>query len=84
MTWSTSTDPDDPGTGHYYYGIDMHFFMVWPWAESDADHTCVAEAIEAASCNSAGVQASNGKWCRNVYWVPDSPLEEWSTDMGPA
>lgn len=81
VTWSISTNPKDAGYNQFYYGIDMHFVMFWPWSEIDSDHQCVADAVEASSC---GLQTTNGKWCRNTYWVPDTPLLEWSNDLGPA
>lgn len=84
VAFSKSTDPSDSGYNNYFYGIDMHFYMKWPWAESDADHTCVAAAINAASCAGAGVISDNGQWCRDTSWSPATPLLEWSSEMGPA
>lgn len=83
-TFTTTTDPTNEYWNKYYFGIDMHFYLDYPWAQSDADHTCIAEAVHAASCAGAGVVAANGEWCRNAFWVPSTPLLEWSTDMGPA
>lgn len=84
VTFSSATDPDDPGHDKYYYGIDLHFWLQWPWEESDADHKCMSSAVEAASCAGADVKSYSGKFCRNVDWRPQPPLLEWSNDMGPA
>lgn len=84
VTFSKETEPFNPQWNKFYFGIDMHFWMAWPWAEIDSDHTCMAEAVEAASCVSAGVKSLNGKWCRNLDWKPVIPVMEWSNDMGPA
>lgn len=81
-TFSKAVDPNDPGYNQVYFGIDMHFWMSWPWAESDSDHRCMSKAVEWASCGGSNVKSMNGKWCRNVYWVPSPPLVEWSNDMG--
>ncbi|POS70848.1 hypothetical protein DHEL01_v210759 [Diaporthe helianthi] len=83
-TFSRSTGPSDPEYGKYYFGIDMHMWLAWPWAQSDADHACIADAVEQASCASGDVKSRNGKWCRNVDWRPATPLVEWSSDLGPA
>ncbi|KAK7715617.1 hypothetical protein SLS63_011373 [Diaporthe eres] len=83
-TFSKATDPSDPGYGKYYYGIDLHFFLQWGWAERDADHTCMSKAVERGSCGSSNVKSLNGVWCRNVHWKPSPPPLEWSSDMGPA
>lgn len=83
VTFSRATDPSDPGHHKYFYGIDMHFWLQWPWAESDADHKCISKAVEQASCGKAGVKSYSGKWCRNTDWRPQPPLLEWSNDMGP-
>ncbi|KAI7774099.1 hypothetical protein LA080_009302 [Diaporthe eres] len=83
-TFSKATDPSDPGYGRYFYGIDLHFFLQWGWAERDADHTCMSKAVERGSCGSSNVKSLNGVWCRNVHWKPSPPPLEWSSDMGPA
>lgn len=83
-TFSKATDPSDPGYGKYFYGIDLHFFLQWGWAERDADHTCMSKAVERGSCGSSNVKSLNGVWCRNVHWKPSPPPLEWSSDMGPA
>lgn len=82
-TFSKATDPSDPGYGKYYFGIDLHLHLQWPWAESDADHRCMSEAVEKGSCGRSNVKSVNGKWCRAIAWQPDPPLVEWSSDMGP-
>lgn len=84
-TFSKATDPSDPERGKYYFGIDMHFWLQWHWEESDADHACMSDAVEAGSCGRGNVKSQNGKWCRNINWIPnDPPLLEWSNDLGPA
>ncbi|KAG8158544.1 hypothetical protein KVR01_011666 [Diaporthe batatas] len=83
-TFSKVTDPKDPEYLNFYFGIDMHFYLAWPWAAADSDHKCMAEAVEMSSCLSAGVKSRNGKWCRSLDWKPDTPVMEWSDDMGPA
>lgn len=85
-TFSKATDPSDPEHGKYYFGIDMHFWLRWPWAESDADHACMSDAVEAGSCAQANVKSINGKWCRNLNWDPQPPPHafERSNELGPA
>lgn len=83
VTFSAGTDPSAPGYNQYFFGIDMHFWVKWPWAEDDADHRCFSKAVEAASCAGANVKSWNGRWCSNVYWKPDPQPLEWSDDMGP-
>lgn len=81
MDWVLDTSDGGSSAGVYYYGVDMHLTMKWPWAERDADHTCVADAVEKASCYRAGVMAGNGRWCRAVrYYRPG--MMEWDEDMG--
>lgn len=82
-TFSKETDPTKPEWNKFYFGIDMHFWMGWPWGEDDYNHHCMAEAIEAASCFSAGVKSRNGKFCRDIDWRPATPVMEWSDEMGP-
>lgn len=83
-TFSKATDPNDPGHGKLSFGIDMQFYVQWPWVEDDADHRCITAAVEAGSCGRSNVKSLNGKWCRNVYWKPNPPPSEWSIDMGTA
>ncbi|KAK7740968.1 hypothetical protein SLS53_005031 [Cytospora paraplurivora] len=82
VEWVLENPVKGSNSGRYFYGIDMHFTMKWPWAERDADHTCVAKAVEKASCYRAGVMAGNGKWCRAVhYYNPD--MMEWDEGSEP-
>ncbi|ROW09266.1 hypothetical protein VPNG_05874 [Cytospora leucostoma] len=82
VDWVLENPDKGSNSGRYFYGIDMHFTMKWPWAERDADHACVAKAVERASCYRAGVMAGNGKWCRAVhYYNPD--MMEWDEGSEP-
>lgn len=83
-TFSKATDPSDTGYGKMFFGVDLHFWLQWPWEQSDADHKCIASSVEIASCGGSRVKSFNGKWCRNIYWKPSPPLFEWSNDMGVA
>jgi hypothetical protein len=82
-TFSKATNPSDSEWLRFYFGIDLLFWLEWPWRESDSDHACMSDAVERASCAGANIKSQNGKWCRNLDWIPDDPpLLEWSNDLG--
>ncbi|KAK2600494.1 hypothetical protein N8I77_010022 [Diaporthe amygdali] len=75
--WTFFTDTSVRGDYlNYVQGIEMSFTLQWPWAESDADHECIAKAIQRGSCVTRGMMPIYPVVCRNKKWF-DLTLSEW-------